>query len=120
MVKLVVKINASCQRPCGKISTEGTRVRTVHPTSQFTSRELDILALLATGDSNAEIATKLYLSVDTIAYHVRAMLRRTGARNRVELATRSLAEGVLQASPWPPAVATRRPLKTNSDDSASG
>jgi DNA-binding NarL/FixJ family response regulator len=52
----------------------------------LTPRERDVLALLATGLSNAEIAARLHLGVTTIKTHVASMMTKTGCVNRVQLA----------------------------------
>jgi DNA-binding NarL/FixJ family response regulator len=56
------------------------------PSVQFagtlTSREAEVLALIARGLSNAEIAESLGLSVETIRTHVKHVYMKTGARDR--------------------------------------
>jgi DNA-binding CsgD family transcriptional regulator len=52
-----------------------------------TSREMDVLKLIAAGLPNREIAERLYLSPRTVEHHVTRLLRRTGAPNRAALAT---------------------------------
>lgn len=47
-------------------------------------REYDVLALVAAGRSNQEIADTLYLSVNTVRNHVAAILDKLDARSRVE------------------------------------
>lgn len=54
---------------------------------ELTRRELQVLALLGGGASNAEIATRLCISTDTAKSHVRQIFRKLGATNRVEAAT---------------------------------
>ncbi len=44
-----------------------------------TSRELDVLGLVAAGRSNAEVAEQLFLSVRTVETHVANLLAKTGA-----------------------------------------
>ena len=50
-----------------------------------TAREAEVLQLIAEGRPNAEIASRLYLSVRTVEAHVSALLTKLGARNRSEL-----------------------------------
>ncbi|MDT7622603.1 MAG: hypothetical protein QOF99_3504 [Pseudonocardiales bacterium] len=62
-------------------------------------RELDVLRLMATGQTNARIATRLVLSEGTVKTHVRNILRKLGAANRAEAVTRWLRPGATTASP---------------------
>jgi DNA-binding NarL/FixJ family response regulator len=50
----------------------------------LTSREAEILRLLATGMSNRQIASELVLSVHTVERHVHNAYRKIDARNRAE------------------------------------
>jgi DNA-binding CsgD family transcriptional regulator/tetratricopeptide (TPR) repeat protein len=52
----------------------------------LTRRQLDVLALLADGSTNAEIADQLVLSVRTVDSHVAAVLSKLGVRTRREAA----------------------------------
>jgi len=52
----------------------------------LTPREAEVLALLARGYTNREIATTLVISVKTAGVHVSHILRKLGARNRLEAA----------------------------------
>ncbi len=49
-------------------------------------RHRQILALIAAGRRNEEIALDLQLSQNTIKFHIRALYSRLGVRNRVEAA----------------------------------
>ena len=51
-----------------------------------TSREVDVLGLVAEGLTNREIADRLFLSPRTVENHVERLLAKTGASNRRELA----------------------------------
>jgi NarL family two-component system response regulator LiaR len=50
----------------------------------LSEREREVLALLAQGLSNKEIADRLFLSLATIKYHVRLLLSKLGAGSRAE------------------------------------
>jgi len=52
----------------------------------MTTRELDVLALLGEGLSNAEIAQRLFLSTGTVKDHISAILAKLGTANRVQAA----------------------------------
>jgi class 3 adenylate cyclase/DNA-binding CsgD family transcriptional regulator/tetratricopeptide (TPR) repeat protein len=63
----------------------------------LTARQIDVLRLLAKGNTNAEIARKLAVSVRTVDSHVAAVLGKLGARDRRHAATRAAELGVLDA-----------------------
>ncbi|MGD9990885.1 response regulator transcription factor [Pseudonocardia sp.] len=56
----------------------------------LTRREIDVLDLIARGDTNAGIARALVLSEGTVKFHVKNILRKLGAANRAEASSRYL------------------------------
>lgn len=56
---------------------------------QLTAREFEVLQLLVTGQSNRDIATKLFVSLDTVKKHVSRVLDKLGASNRTEAVARA-------------------------------
>jgi DNA-binding NarL/FixJ family response regulator len=52
----------------------------------ITPREREIIELICSGRSNPEIAERLFISVATVKDHNYNIFRKTGVRNRVELA----------------------------------
>lgn len=57
----------------------------VHPLSEpLTERETEVLRLMASGDTNQDIAEKLYIGLGTVKHHVRAIFAKLNARDRVQ------------------------------------
>jgi DNA-binding NarL/FixJ family response regulator len=66
-----------------------------------TSREADVLDLLAQGLTNPDIARRLYLSPRTVKTHVEHLLAKTELTSRVQLAALAVAEGLGTAADRP-------------------
>lgn len=56
------------------------------PIEPLTSREEQVLLTVARGRTNSEIAADLHISPSTVKSHLAGLMRKLGARNRVELA----------------------------------
>lgn len=56
------------------------------PMEPLTSREEQVILTVAQGRTNSEIAADLYISPSTVKSHLASLMRKLGARNRVELA----------------------------------
>lgn len=56
----------------------------------LTSREIEVLSLIAEGYSNREIADELFISLNTATNHVRSILVKTGCANRTQAARYAL------------------------------
>ncbi|MBW0088141.1 response regulator transcription factor [Pseudonocardia sp. KRD-184] len=69
-------------RPVGQRSSGARR----GATDALSAREVEVLALLASGMTNAEIADQLFLSSRTVESHRGALQRKLGVRSRAELA----------------------------------
>lgn len=60
----------------------------------LSAREREVLGLMATGATNAEIAAQLFLSPHTIKEHTSALYRKLGVRNRAEAVQRGQQIGL--------------------------
>jgi DNA-binding CsgD family transcriptional regulator len=58
--------------------------------ANLTRRELEVLRLMAAGDTNGRIARRLVISEGTVKSHVKHILRKLGAANRAEAVSRWL------------------------------
>jgi PAS domain S-box-containing protein len=74
---------AALQRSRGPRGSDLTKV--------LTPRQVEILALVAEGMSNAEIASRLYLTESTVKWHVRKLLRALRVSNRAQAVARYLS-----------------------------
>jgi NarL family two-component system response regulator LiaR len=61
-------------------------MRPTAPGDALTDRQKEVLALVVDGLSNAEIASRLVISIATVRYHVSTILSKLGAANRAEAA----------------------------------
>lgn len=58
----------------------------IQPLDPLTQREEEVLALVARGRTNAEIAHALFIGLSTVKTHVASLMTKLDARNRVEIA----------------------------------
>jgi NarL family two-component system response regulator LiaR len=62
----------------------------------LTTRELEILRLLVSGESNPDIAQRLFVSTSTVKFHVSNILMKLDATTRTEAVAIALQKGLLQ------------------------
>lgn len=63
-------------------------------TDTLTERELEVVAALADGLSNKQIASRLSLGENTVKWHIANMLDKTGAADRTQLALWAYSRGL--------------------------
>lgn len=72
----------------------GARIRPHPRLDDLTDREKEIVAWVATGRSNSEIAQELVLSPDTVRTHVSRAMLKLNARDRAQLVVFAIASGL--------------------------
>ncbi|QIS11882.1 helix-turn-helix transcriptional regulator [Nocardia arthritidis] len=77
-------------------ASDHTDNSTAPRTFGLTTRELDVLRLVARGLSNRQIATELFISGNTAGVHVSRILTKVGAASRTEAAAIASAHGLLE------------------------
>jgi DNA-binding CsgD family transcriptional regulator/tetratricopeptide (TPR) repeat protein len=83
------------RRRAGQVIPRGPRQQTRANPAGLTARELEVLALLAEGLTNAQLADRLFLSEKTVDHHVSALLRKLGEPNRAAAAAAARERGLL-------------------------
>lgn len=75
----------------------GRRPRPVAPPpfEPLTPREQDVVAMVAKGLTNDEVAAALHVTLSTVKTHLANSQRKLGARNRVEVAARAWQHGLV-------------------------
>mgnify|MGYP001007187319 FL=1 len=63
---------------------------------ELTSREKEVLKMMAEGLSNPEIAQKLFVSRSTVKFHVSSILSKLGAASRTEAVSKALQFKIIQ------------------------
>ncbi len=63
---------------------------------RLTDREREVLALIARGMCNSEIAGELYLSQSTVKTHVARVLRKLGLRDRTQAVVAAYDLGIVR------------------------
>ena len=66
------------------------------PQNELTSREILVLRFLVEGLNSREIAQQLYISINTVQYHRKQLLRKTESHNVAELISKAYRLNLLQ------------------------
>ena len=75
--------------------TQDPKSELIEPLSE---REIEVLQLIAEGLTNPEIASRLYLSLNTVKVHTRNIYGKLGVHNRTLAVTRARALGILPST----------------------
>ena len=89
------KIVAAFSPPAEVISKPAITIQGLDLIEPLTTRELEILRLIAAGLSNAEIGLRLYLALSTVKGHNLRLFGKLQAQNRTEAVARARELGLL-------------------------
>ena len=62
---------------------------------ELSEREMEVLQLVVKGRSNKEISTHLFISEDTVKYHLKALFSKLGVQDRTEAAISAIRHGIV-------------------------
>ena len=68
------------------VAESGTKDKARATLAGLTPREHEVVLGIAQGETNAEIAARLYMSVATVKAHITHILTKLGATNRTQIA----------------------------------
>ncbi len=66
---------------------------------ELTTREIDVLELVAEGKTNKEIASTLVISENTVKIHLRNILEKLHLQNRIQAAVYAVRQGLMDETP---------------------
>ncbi|MBS4100601.1 LuxR C-terminal-related transcriptional regulator [Tsukamurella paurometabola] len=89
-------VRSRLEAACGRITDVGRPAEpAAQPERPLTARELDALAHVALGCTNAEVAQRLSISTETVKAYLRSAGQKLGTRTRFEAVTRARSLGLL-------------------------
>ena len=75
------------------------RGRRLRDAPALTQRELEILRLAAAGAPNSRIAARLWITEQTVKFHLSNVYRKLGVSNRTEASHHAYVHGLLETTP---------------------
>ena len=91
-----VRATYGCSVERNRLVNAASPIAPLQTRESLTRRELETLKLIADGLSNKEIASTLWLSVETVKSHVRAIHATLGAQSRAHAVAIAFRQGLLR------------------------
>lgn len=88
----LIKFGQSAGEVLGKFHSN---INSLNKTPQFSPREIQVLELMAEGESTTGAADKLHLSEYTVRDYITAIMQKMEAKNRTEAVARAIRKGVI-------------------------
>jgi DNA-binding NarL/FixJ family response regulator len=93
--ELVAAVRASGRSSGASAATSAPPRRLGGVSRALTTRQLEVLCLVAQGLNNRDVAEALFLAENTVKNHVRNILAKLGVRTRVQAAVLAVREGLI-------------------------
>ena len=88
LLKLLVN-NLELEQTSSLVSSTRTNNSSNHLLNNLVSdREIEVIETLSAGYSYEEIANKMYISINTVRHHIKAIYKKRGVKNKIELANK--------------------------------
>lgn len=89
------QINLLLSESTTEVQNESIPREFAYPSSPLTKRELEVLTLVKSGKTNAQIADRLYISQRTVKFHVTSILSKLYAKTRTQAVDIALNRGLI-------------------------
>jgi DNA-binding NarL/FixJ family response regulator len=89
--ELLARVDARLRRPHADLASESPE----GDADDFTTREREVIRLIAQGATNADIAARLQLSTATVKFHITNIMRKLGVTNRTAAARAATQRGLV-------------------------
>ncbi len=89
----VIQVHRRLESPLGSVPAPPPRAH-----HQLTARELEVLRLMAAGSTNADIARNLWVTEQTVKFHLSNLYRKLGVANRTEASRYAHVNGLVGAT----------------------
>jgi DNA-binding NarL/FixJ family response regulator len=96
-------------------AVDGRSTQALAALDALTARERDVAVAVARGDTNAEIADTLFVSLATVKTHLGSVMAKLGATNRVQVALRVYEAGLSKPDAGNDPETWARPVRTNTN-----
>jgi DNA-binding CsgD family transcriptional regulator len=88
-----------CESTASRASTLGATTLNIRGQRHLTQRERDIVAAIATGYTNKDLAREFFLSEDAVRRLLLQLFKKLGVINRFELVVQAIGRGLISSVP---------------------
>jgi DNA-binding NarL/FixJ family response regulator len=93
LVDVIRQVHAGKKRIPNEIAA---RLAEHYSDEDLTDREIEVLAQIASGNRNRDIADKLFITEETVKVHVHRSMQKLGASGRTQAVAMGVRRGIIQ------------------------